>query len=213
MSEVVLYDYWRSSASYRVRIALNLAGIPYRAVPVDLVKREHKSTEHLARNPQGLVPALHIDGQLFTQSLAIIEYLDETRGLGLLTADPASRVRVRAVAHAIAMDIHPVCNLGVVNHVIELAGKPDETRKAWMKKFIGEGLEAVETMLSALPGPLCFGDRPTLADICLVPQVYNARRWGANIPGCARINGAMDRLEMISAFAAAHPDKHQPALT
>lgn len=210
MSDVILYDYWRSSASYRVRIALNLAGIAYRGVPVDIVKRAHKSADHLARNPQGLVPALHIDGQLFTQSLAIIEYLDETRGLGLLPVEPASRARLRAVAHAIAMDIHPVCNIGVVNHVIELAGNANDTRDAWMKKFIGEGLAAVETMMSALPGPLCFGDQPTLADLCLVPQVYNARRWGADISGRARINGAMDRLEMIPAFAAAHPDQIKP---
>ncbi len=213
MSDVILYDYWRSSASYRVRIALNLAGIEYRSVPVDIVKRAHKSAEHLARNPQGLIPALHIDGQLFTQSLAIIEYLDETRGLGLLPAEPASRAKVRAVAHTIAMEIHPVCNIGVVNHVIELAGKPEETRDAWMKKFISEGLAAVETMMSTLPGPLCFGDQQTLADLCLVPQVYNARRWGADISACVRINRALDRLEMIPGIAAAHPDRHQPAST
>lgn len=211
MSEVVLYDYWRSSASYRVRIALNLAGIEHRSVPVDLLKQEHKSPAHLARNPQGLVPALFIDGQLYTQSLAIIDYLGETRtGLDVLPADAASRAKVRAVAHAIAMDIHPVCNLGVVNHVVELVGNAEETRSGWMKKFIGEGLAAVETMLSDLPGPLCFGDKPTLADICLVPQVYNARRWGVDISHHARIKGAIDRLETIPAFAAAHPDQIKP---
>lgn len=210
MSDAILYDFWRSSASYRVRIALNLAGIGHRSVPVDLVKREHRSAGHLARNPQGFVPALHIDGHLFTQSLAIVEYLDETRGLGLLPADPAARAKVRAVAYAIAMDIHPVCNLGVVNHVMELAGNPEETRSNWMKKFIGEGLAAVETMLAAQPGPLCFGGEPTLADICLAPQVYNANRWGADIAGLARINGVMDRLSILAAFAAAHPDQIKP---
>ena len=210
MSEAILYDFWRSSASYRVRIALNLAGIGHRSVPVDLVKREHRSAGHLARNPQGFVPALHIDGQLFTQSLAIVEYLDETRGLGLLPADPAARAKVRAVAYAIAMDIHPVCNLGVVNHVMELAGNPEETRSNWMKKFIGEGLAAVETMLAAQPGPLCFGGEPTLADICLAPQVYNARRWNVDISMHARIGGVMERLEKIPAFAAAHPDQVKP---
>ncbi len=207
MSETVLYDYWRSSASYRVRIALNLAGIEHMAIAVDLTEREHKSAKHLSRNPQGLVPALQIDGQLFTQSLAIIEYLDETRRLGLLPADPAARAKVRAVAHAIAMDIHPVCNLSVVNHVVELTGNADYTRAGWMKKFIGEGLAAVETMLIALPGPLCFGGQPTLADICLAPQVYNARRWNVDISMHARIGGAMERLEKIPAFAAAHPDQ------
>ena len=210
MSEVVLYDYWRSSASYRVRIALNLAGIEHRSVPVDLLKQEHKSPAHLARNPQGLVPALFIDGQLYTQSLAIIDYLGETRtGLDVLPADAASRAKVRAVA--IAMDIHPVCNLGVVNHVVELVGNAEETRSGWMKKFIGEGLAAVETMLSDLPGPLCFGDKPTLADICLVPQVYNARRWGValgRLPTLTRIDAALADLPAIK---AAHPDTWQPA--
>jgi maleylacetoacetate isomerase len=210
MSEATLYDFWRSSASYRVRIALNLAGIAHQSVPVDLVKREHKSAAHLARNPQGFVPALHIDGQLLTQSLAIVEYLDETRGLGLLPADPADRAKVRAVAYAIAMDIHPVCNLGVVNHVMELADNLEETRSNWMKKFIGEGLAAVEEMLAALPGPMCLGGEPTLADICLVPQVYNARRWDVDISLHARIGVAMERLEKIPAFAAAHPDQVKP---
>jgi maleylacetoacetate isomerase len=206
MNEVILYDYWRSSASYRVRIALNLAGTGFQSVPVDLLKREHKSQEHLARNPQGLVPALFIDGQLLTQSLAIVEYLSETRpASNLLPADPVARAKVRAVAYAIAMDIHPVCNLGVVNHVIELAGNADETRSAWMTKFIGEGLAAVETMLAALPGPLCFGETPTLADICLVPQLYNARRWGVALSGMPRILAADGLLAKNNAFVSAFP--------
>lgn len=206
MSEVVLYDYWRSSASYRVRIALNLAGIDHQCVPVDLLKREHKGPEHLARNPQGLVPALFIDGQLLTQSLSIIEYLNETRpSLNLLPTDPVSRAKVRAIAYAIAMDIHPVCNTGVVNHVIELAGNADETRIAWMKKFIWEGLAAVETMLAALPGPLCFGETPTLADLCLVPQIYNARRWEVDLSHWPRIIGIGANLAANPAFSRARP--------
>lgn len=203
---VILYDYWRSSASYRVRIALNLAGISYKSVPVNLVAREHKAPEHLARNPQGLVPSLFVDGQLFTQSLAIIEYLNETRpGLSLLPADPATRAKVRAVAHAIAMDIHPVCNLNVVAHVAELAGNAEETQKAWMKKFIGQGLAAVETMLTALPGPLCWGETPTLADICLVPQVYNARRWGVDLADMPRVTAVDALLASNAAFSQAKP--------
>jgi len=211
MSEVILYDYWRSSASYRVRIALNLAGIAYRSVPVDILKREHKSPEHLKRNPQGLVPALEIDGNLFTQSLAIIEYLAETGGLpSILPMAPMERAKVRALAYAIAMDIHPICNSGVVAHVMDITGKGEEARTGWMKKFIGEGLAAVETMLQENQGPLCFSSSPTLADICLVPQVYNARRWGINMMHFSRINGICEELEKIEAFAKASPERMKP---
>jgi maleylacetoacetate isomerase len=206
MSGVILYDYWRSSASYRVRIALNLAGIAYVTSPVDLLKSEHKSAAHLSRNPQGLVPALHIHGQILTQSLAIVEYLDETLpGLGLLPADPSERAKVRAVAYAVAMDIHPICNLSVVNHVVDLTGGGGEVRGAWMRKFIGGGLAAAETMLAALPGPLCFGDTPTLADLCLVPQVYNARRWDVDLSMMPRISAIDEALQAHPAFAAASP--------
>jgi maleylacetoacetate isomerase len=210
MSEIVLYDYWRSSASYRVRIALNLAGIAYDAVAVDLLKREHKSADHLARNPQGLVPALLIDGHLFTQSLAIIEYLDETRSLKLLPSAAAARADVRTLAYAVVMDIHPVCNMGIVAHVMKLTEGGDAVRQAWMQKFIGEGLAAVEQLLQKTPGPLCFGDHPSLADLCLLPQVYNARRWSTDIEALTRVKSIAAALETIPAFAAAHPDKHQP---
>ena len=210
MSDIVLYDYWRSSASYRVRIALNLAGIAYGTVAVDLLKREHKSADHLARNPQGLVPALLIDGHLFTQSLAIIEYLNETRSLKLLPPAPVARAEVRTLAYAVAMDIHPVCNMGIVAHVMKLTEGGDAVRQAWLQKFIGEGLAAVELMLQKTPGPLCFGDHPSLADLCLLPQIYNAQRWSADISGLARVNAIASALETIPAFAAAHPDKHQP---
>src|SRR5690606_33449557 len=114
-----LYDYWRSSAAYRVRIALNLLGIPFESVPVNLLEGEQKAPENLARNPQGLVPTLEIDGLRLTQSLAIVEYLDETRQAGLLPREAAARARVRALAHAIAMEIHPVCNLSVARHAAE----------------------------------------------------------------------------------------------
>lgn len=211
VGEVILYEYWRSSASYRVRIALNLADIAYRSVPVDLLKKEQKSPEYLKRNPQGLVPALEIDGILLTQSLAIIEYLAETRGLpGILPAAPMSSAKVRALAHAIAMDIHPICNSGVVAHVMEITGKGEEARTGWMKKFIGEGLAAVETMLQENQGPLCFGPSPTLADICLVPQVYNARRWGVNLMDFTRINSICEKLEQTDAFAKASPERVKP---
>jgi maleylacetoacetate isomerase len=210
MTETVLYDYWRSSASYRVRIALNLLGIEYRILPVDLLESEHKSPEHLARNPQGRVPVLDIDGLRLTQSLAIIEYLDETRpGAGLLPADPAGRARVRALAQAIAADIHPVCNSGVAGHVVAITNGGEAARTAWMQKFIGEGLAAFEKLLDhPATGRFCHGDRLTMADLCLVPQVYNARRWQADIASLARVNTIAARCAELPAFRAAYP--HDP---
>lgn len=152
MSDTVLYDYWRSSASYRLRIALNMAAETFRTVPVDILAREHRSQEHLARNPQGLVPVLEIDGHSFAQSLAVIEYLDETRGGAFLPGDSVGRQRVRALSYVIAMEIHPVCNTHVAAHVMSITGGGDDARLAWMQKFIGEGLAAFE-MLLASPRP------------------------------------------------------------
>jgi len=211
MTEVVLFDYWRSSASYRLRIALYLAGIAYRSVPVDLVRREHRTPEHLARNPQGFVPVLDIDGLRLTQSLAILDYLDETRGLGLLPADAAGRARVRALAHAIAVDIHPVCNLQVAGYAAELTGNREGVREAWMARFIRPGLEAVETLLGGFDqSPYCCGDTPGLADICLMPQVYNANRWGVKIDDLPRIASVVAACAQHPGFAAAHPDRWAP---
>ena len=211
-SAPLLYDYWRSSASYRVRIALNLKGIAYRAESVDLLKGAQKSPEHLARHPQGLVPMLEIDGLRLMQSLAILEYLDETRPeVPLLPTGAAERARVRALAQAIAMEIHPVCNLSVAVHVVELAGGGEETKIAWMQRFIGRGLTAVETLLAtADTGTFCHGDRPGLADCCLIPQLYNARRWGVALdpfPTILKIDAACGVQE---AFTAAHPDAVRP---
>lgn len=209
MGETVLFDYWRSSASYRVRIALNMLAIPYRSVAVDLLAGEHKQPEHLARNPQGLVPALEIDGQILTQSLAIIEYLSETRpGSSLLPSDPVARQRVRALSYAIAMDIHPICNLGVVFHVMQQSQDPDTARSAWMRKFIGEGLGAFERMLdSPETGEFCHGDQPSMADLCLVPQIYNARRWGIDLSAFPRATVIGGNCEQLPVFARAHPDQ------
>ena len=209
MQTPVLYDYWRSSASYRVRIALNLAGVEYTPVVVDLLSKAHKSPEHLERNPQGLVPALEIDGLMLTQSLAIIEYVIETRGVSLLPDDAAGRARVRALAHSIAMDIHPVCNLSVVSHVLELTGGGDPVRSAWMQKWIGAGLEAFEKMLDHPDtGTFCHGEAPGLADICLIPQIYNAERWGADISGLKRIQAIRQACDALPAFVRAHPDQN-----
>lgn len=209
MSETVLYDYWRSSASYRVRIALNSLGESYRSAPVDLLAKAHKAPEHLARNPQGLVPVLEIDGERFTQSLAIIEYLSETRAdSGFLPPDAVGRQRVRMLSYAIAMDIHPVCNLGVVSHVMANAEDGEAARRNWMRKFIGEGLAAFERLLDhAATGRFCHGDSPTMADFCLVPQVYNARRWDVDLSACPRLVAIDQNCAEIEAFARAHPDR------
>ncbi|AUH64088.1 maleylacetoacetate isomerase [Paracoccus zhejiangensis] len=201
---ITLYDYWRSSASYRVRIALGLAGLDWQAVAVNLVEGQHKTPAHLARNPQGLVPVLEIDGLRLTQSLAIVEYLDETRGLGLLPATPADRARVRAIAHAIAMDIHPICNLGTARHAVS-ASDGAITMEGWMQHFIGRGLAAVEAMLPG--GDFCWAEGVTLADLCLMPQVYNAQRWQVDLADMPKIRRVAERLAAIQAFAAAHPDR------
>lgn len=198
-----LYDYWRSSASYRVRIALGLAGEPWDTEVVNLLDGAHKADRHLARNPQGLVPVLEVDGQSLTQSLAIIEYLDETRQLGLLPADPVGRARVRALAYVIAMEIHPVCNLGVAKWAV---GQSEEaiTMEGWMQHFIHGGLTAYEGLLAG--GDYSYGDGVTLADICLVPQLYNAERWGVELGGFPKIARVRKTLDGIEAFQAAHPD-------
>ncbi|MDI6835442.1 MAG: maleylacetoacetate isomerase, partial [Rhizobiaceae bacterium] len=203
--DVTLFDYWRSSASYRVRIGLNLLGISYLGAPVDLLSGAQRSEENLARNPQGLVPTLSIDGVELTQSLAILEYLNETRSAGWLPADAVGRARVRALSYAIAMEIHPICNLRVARHAAALGGTPVED---WMKHFITEGLVDFEALLQRQPeGRFCYGDQVTLADICLVPQIYNARRWGVDLGNLARVGVISQRLEVIPAFAAAHPDR------
>lgn len=201
-----LYDYWRSSAAYRVRMALNLCGIGYESTSVDLVKGEQRSVENTARNPQGLVPTLEIDGIRLTQSLAILEYLTETRG-GLLPADAAGRAQVRALAYAIAMEIAPVCNLSVRNHVASMGAM---TADDWQRHYISKGLAAFEAMLTTA-GRFCHGDSISIADLCLVPQVYNAQRVGIDMAPFPRIVKIVANLVEIPAIAAAHPDRVKPS--
>lgn len=205
MSDVVLWDYPKSSASYRLRIALNIAGIEYRIENVDLLGKDHLGADHLARNPQGFVPVLDIDGHRLTQSLAILEYLDATRALGLLPNDPTDRARQTALAHAIAVDLHPVCNLSVVG----FATKGEEpARTNWMRHFITPRMAAFETLLEGFEqGPFCCGNTPGLADIVLMPQIYNAKRWGADYSACLRIKTVEAACEKHPAFITAHPDR------
>jgi maleylacetoacetate isomerase len=203
-----LYDYWRSSAAYRVRIALNLIGQPYTSIPVNLLTAEHRAPENLARNPQGLVPTLQMDDLTLTQSIAIIEYLNETRNAGFLPDDPAARAKVRALAYAIAMDLAPVCNLSVRNHAAKVSDG-SMTADDWVRHFMGPGLAAFEAMLPK-DSRFCHGDTVTLADIVLVPQIYNARRLGLDLSPMPRITAIMAALDGIPAIAAAHPDRHAP---
>lgn len=199
-----LYDYWRSSASYRVRIALGLADEPWETCTINLLDEEHKSESHIAKNPQGLVPILEIDGHSFTQSLAQIEYLNETRNLGLLPDDAAGRAEVRALAYAIAMEIHPVCNLGVVKWAVEQSDGKISTQ-SWMRHFISNGMEAYELMVRG--AAFSYGTSVTIADICLMPQLYNAQRWGVDLAQFPKISNIKATLDDIPAFQKAHPEK------
>lgn len=205
----VLHDYWRSSAAYRVRIGLQLLGLAHDTVSVDLLTGQQRDAANLARNPQGLVPSLEIDGLLLTQSLAILEYLNESHTAGWLPQDAGPRARVRALAYAVAMDIHPICNLHVVRHAVSLGGT---TTESWMQHFITAGLTGLERLLAQdTTGPYCAGTTVGLADICLVPQIYNAHRWGVDMHAFPRITAINAALTALPAFVAAHPDRAKPA--
>ncbi len=210
-----LHDYFRSSAAYRVRIALNLKGLAYEHVPVNLLKGEEGAAGYKVLNPQGLVPALETDdGAVLTQSLAICEWLDETHPEPpLLPRDALGRARARALALAVACEIHPLNNLRVLKYLVRELGASDEQKLGWYRHWIAEGFAALEAMLAASPatGRFCHGDAPTLADVCLVPQVFNARRFDCELsafPTVVRIAAACDALE---AFAAAAPARQPDA--
>jgi maleylacetoacetate isomerase len=204
-----LYDYFRSSAAYRVRIALNLKSLAPERVFVHLRRGAQRDESYLALNPQGLVPMLVTDdGDVLTQSLAILEWLDETHPQPLLLpADPAERARVRGIALAIACDIHPLNNLRVLNYLTGTLGVTDAQRDGWYRYWVDVGLEALETRLAReeATGRYCHGDAPTIADICLVPQLANARRFAIDLapyPTLTRIEAACLALP---AFADAAP--------
>jgi maleylacetoacetate isomerase len=209
MNDTLLYDYYRSSASYRVRIALNLKGAEYTAVPTSLLTGEHKSPEYIARNPQGFVPMLSADGHDFTQSLAIIEYLDAAYPEpAFLPVDPAARAKALAQAYVIAMDIHPINNLRVLRYLRDVLGQEQAAVDTWYRHWVTEGFTALEAM--APEHGLFGGDTPDIADICLVPQMYNARRLETPLEAFPKLLRIDMALCAIPAFAAAHPDAVKP---
>ena len=208
----VLHGYFRSAASWRVRIALGLKGIAVRPVFHHLRRGEQRDPAYLALNPQGLVPALELDdGTVLTQSLAIIEWLDDAYPEPkLLPADPVRRARVRAFALVLAADTHPLQNLGVLARLRGM-GRPEAEVQAWAADANAAGLAACEALLEGTPGPFCFGAAPTLADICLVPQLGNARRFGVDVTGFPRLLAAEAACLALSAFADAMPDRQPDA--
>lgn len=211
-----LYTFFRSSASYRVRIALNLKSIPYEQAAIHLRRGggEQFSSAYKAINPQALVPALEDNGRIFTQSLAIIEYLEETHpNPPLLPTDAADKALVRSMAMVIACEVHPIQNLRVLNYVKKEYGQTDERVNRWAQHWIDLGLTALERMVLAQPkrGQFCFGGTPTLADICLIPQLGNARRYGCDVSKYPTIMTIEKNCMELPAFADAAPEKQPDA--
>lgn len=206
-----LFDYFRSSASYRVRIGLNLKRVEYQRIDISLLDGKQREPEHLARNPQGFVPTLEIDGHQLTQSLAILDYLDARfPEPPFVSKDPVRRAKTLAQALLIACDIHPLNNLRVLNYLKNQLGAEQDARDDWYRHWIREGFAALERMAEG-SGTYLGGDAPDLADICLVPQMFNARRFKLDLgafPTLVRIDAALQELEP---FAAAHPDRVQEA--
>jgi maleylacetoacetate isomerase len=207
-----LYNYFRSSASFRVRIALNLKGLPYDYISVHLAKGDHKKPEFAEVAAAGLVPLLELDdGTRLDQSLAMMEYLDETHPTpALLPADALGRARARALAQSIACEIHPLNNLRVLKYLVKDMGQSEEAKNTWYVHWCRTGLESFEKQLAQLPqSTYCYGDTPTLADCCLVPQIFNAQRFNTPTDGLPRIMAAFDNCMKLDAFIKAGP-KHCP---
>lgn len=202
-----LYNYFRSSASYRVRIALELKGLAYDYEVVHLVRGEQKKPEFAALTPERLVPLLQLDdGRRLTQSMAIIEYLDETHPAPpLLPPDPAGRARVRALAQIVACEIHPLNNLRVLKYLVNELQVGDEAKNGWYRHWVRLGLESYEAHLAERPGAFSHGDAPTLADCCLVPQIFNAQRFDCDLGGLRRTMAAFEACMALPAFRKAQP--------
>lgn len=204
-----LYTYYRSSAAYRVRIALNLKGLKPEETYVHLRKKEQRTADYMAKNPQGLVPTL-VDGDVtLSQSLAILEYLNEVHPQPpLLPTDPAGRGRVRQLAQIVACDIHPLDNLKVLNYLSEELGVDEDARTRWYRHWVDEGLSAMERLLAGQPetGDFCHGPHPTVADICLVPQIYNARRFDVDLTAYPTVMRINDNCLSMETFSQAAPD-------
>ena len=205
-----IYDYFRSSACYRVRIALNLKKIDFEALPVHLVNDggEQLKPQYQALNPQALVPALEENGRILTQSLAIIEYLDEVHPTpALLPSDPFAKARVRAFAYAIAADLHPLNNLRVLKYLTHDLGISEEQKNTWYQHWMTKGLSALEKLVTASgqQTAFCFGESPSLADICLIPQMYNARRFHCDITAYPTLRRIDEHCQTLTAFSHAQP--------
>ena len=208
---MILFSYWRSTTSYRVRAALNLKGLAYDMRSVDLVAGDQRSDDYAAMNPGKGVPTLVLDdGTVLTQSMAILDYLDAIAAPKLLPDDPIQRARVMAAAHAVALDIHPVNNLRVIGQLKSRFGATPEQAQDWMNHWMAEGFAAVEALVRD-DTALAFGDTPDLADLCIVAQVYNARRWGLDLAPFPRVTRIEAAALNIPAIAAAHPDQQPDA--
>ena len=207
-----LYDYPRSSAAYRVRIALHLKGLAFEQVPVDLRAGEQRHEDYLERCPQGLVPYLEDEAFAVGQSQAIIEYLEERYPLpALLPDDPEERARARAIASAITCDIHPLNNLRVLQYLNHEFGLDEERRRVWYRHWIAEGLRPLETMLAGRARTFCVGASPTIADVCLVPQMANARRYECDVEPYPTLRRIDEHCRSLAAFAAAEPARQPGA--
>jgi len=204
---MILHDFALSSASYRVRIALSLKGLDYETRSYRLRAGDQRGADYMAINPAGLVPTLEIDGRIITQSLAIIDYLDATRvEPRLIPVDPAERARVLAIAFTIACDVHPLNNLRVLQYLETVMGQDGTARDAWYRTWISSGFAAIEAALHTTPEtPFVAGETPGIAEVCLVPQVFNARRFEIELGSFPRLVGVADRAAGLAAFAKAAP--------